>query len=379
MVQHVLKYHQIIKSNLNYYKYLVSQEIFKMFMNQILSLKELKYLSTENLETVSNLSFIYFPGAMNCLKNLSVLDCSSDLYSEFFYQLSQSCHNIQSISIKFESKVSNGLKDLILSQNRLKVLNLTQTYYGGNWVDLIPSFIKHSNTLIKLNINGGKNHGPLSFISKLKRLRELFITFHYLSSFEDFIELRHEKFPDLRILKFPYGYPEHGCLTKFLEINGRDLKEFDVGDYSNSANSSIIKFCPNLQTLSTLILNGGLKSLEEIFMKCQQLESIKIWCGEYFLNEKESLEVVARCSPENFSELKIYYTCNVRSELLPEELESFFTSWTNRIPKNSISLILIKGYCANSLESKKENMRIIEKYINLGVIKKFETISEFPY
>ncbi len=61
---------------------------------------------------------------MDCMKDLSVLTCYSNIPSEFFYQLAQLCHNIQSLCITFEIRISNGLKDLTSSQNNLKHLSL---------------------------------------------------------------------------------------------------------------------------------------------------------------------------------------------------------------------------------------------------------------
>ena len=81
------------------------------------------------------------------------------------------------------------------------------------------------------------------------------------------------------------------------------------------------------------------------------------------------MEVVAKYSPKNFYELKIYNDSH--SELVPEDLESFFISWKNRLPKKLLSLIIIVDYY-NSLELNEENMEIIETYQNLGIIK-FET------
>ena len=106
-----------------------------------------------------------------------------------------------------------------------------------------------------------------------------------------------------------------------------------------------------------------------IFNNCQYLESIEIWCGEDYLNEKDVLEIIVKYSPKNFYELKIYN--DSQSELLPEDLESFFVGWKNRIPKKSFSLIVIKD-SYNSLEVNEENMKIIKKYIKLGTIKKFK-------
>ena len=109
--------------------------------------------------------------------------------------------------------------------------------------------------------------------------------------------------------------------------------------------------------------------MRDIFNGCQYLESIKIWCGGRCLDEKEILEVVAANSQKNFYELKIYNYSD--SELLSEDLESFFVSWKDRIPRKSLSLIIIENIY-RSLEKDENNMKIIQKYKSLGVIKKFE-------
>src|ERR1044072_1786286 len=92
-------------SSSNYKKYLVAKEILKMFMDQISSLKKLTYYTHNITDEIS-----YFPRARDCLANLSELRCSSNIH---FDQISQICHNLQSLVIKFENKVSNSLKVLV--------------------------------------------------------------------------------------------------------------------------------------------------------------------------------------------------------------------------------------------------------------------------
>ena len=82
------------------------------------------------------------------------------------------------------------------------------------------------------------------------------------------------------------------------------------------------------------------------------------------LFKKDVLETVARHSPKNFYELSV---SRVPSELSPKDLESFFIIWKNRIPKKSLCLSIT---LSNS-KYYQENMKIIEKYKNLGIIKKF--------
>ncbi|PKY57623.1 hypothetical protein RhiirA4_449075 [Rhizophagus irregularis] len=155
-----------------------------------------------------------------------------------------------------------------------------------------------------------------------------------------------------------------------------------------------------------------------IFIRCQYLESIKIWCGVEYLNETEVLEIVANHSPNSFHELKIYNADSdsnfaspgdiefvspeelesaspghfeivspedLESEDLefvspedlesskylkfvsPKDLESFFISWENRVPKKLLSLIILKKDENKLLDE--ESMKLAKKYENLGVIK----------
>lgn len=80
-----------------------------MFVNQA-SLKVLIYHNYYSPIPLKNkISFPCFPG----MKNLSELHCESSLSSDFFHQLSQKCHNIESISILLDNDVSNEVKELI--------------------------------------------------------------------------------------------------------------------------------------------------------------------------------------------------------------------------------------------------------------------------
>ncbi|CAB5362223.1 hypothetical protein RhiirA5_423748 [Rhizophagus irregularis] len=351
---------------------IVVQEIFKMFMNQISSLKSLVFLY------YSNITFTLYPGAKDCLKNLTELRCNSNISSEFFYHLSQICYNIQSLNIKIEGIISNGLEDLISSQKNLKYFGIELFYYFTdkefmNTIQLLMS--KLPNTLIKLDLLGGYHCISLSFIINFKNLKELQLSFNLSENFEDFEILRYVVFPNLRILKLQHTRPKFELLINFLENNGKNLKELYVCEYSgcgdNSLNLAITKFCPNLLKLSTGIKNNELETLKLIFNNCKNLESIKIWCGDEYLSEKEALEMILKYSQNNLYELILYHLFDARFKLLPEELESFFKSWLNFKSQRSISLIIV-NYDTNSLDTYHENIEIINKYIKLGVIKKFK-------
>ena len=189
-------------------------EIFKMFMNQI-SLKNLDFNC--NLSYISNLPLLTYPGAKDCLKNLSGLICNSHLCSEFFYQLSQVCYDIQSLYITYKEVISDGLADL-------KYLSMIYYFHDLNdLTEMISSLAKLSNTLIKLvfHVYNYDSLIPLSFLIKFTNLQQLNISFDDPNNLGD---LQYATFSQLRIL-------EH--LINFLEINGKNLKELYLGFYNN--------------------------------------------------------------------------------------------------------------------------------------------------
>jgi hypothetical protein len=347
--------------------YLVTNEIIKMFANQIYSLKRLSCY--HYYFRIRNFSFPYFPG----MRDLSELQCCSCLTSNFFYKLSQICHNLQTLSIDFHNHdASNELKELISLQNNLK--NLTLSAYGSTWKDIIPTLTKHSHTITRLRLYGDSSDLPFSFVSIFTNLKEFIFSFIDGINFEDFKMLQYVNFSKLQILKIPFQCPKPEYIMKFLENNGKNLKKFYTDENDKTLGLSIANFCRNLKSLFVIIDSGEIDVLKTIFVNCQHLESIKVWCGKHYivdnLTEKEVLETVVNHSPNNFCELKIYNSSN--SDVSLEDLESFFINWKNRTPKKLLSLIIIKSDC-KGLDDYEENMKIIEKYENLGIIK-FGTI-----
>ncbi len=240
-----------------------------------------------------------------------------------------------------------------------------------NYGNLSSLTKRSNNNIIKLVIYERKCFVPSSFISKFSNLQELEFSFdHYIEVLKI---LRHVIFPEFVILKFKEECPKHEDLTIYLENYGKNLKVLHLGVNNDSLNLAIAKFCPNLKTLYMVFKDDEIDTLKIILNGCQQLESIKVWCGDFYLNETELLEVVAKCSSKKFYELKIYFICRVYGpelEFFSEELEPVFVSWADRIPQEPLSLIIVD--CPTYIRVKKESIMVIEKFKKLGVIKKFE-------
>jgi hypothetical protein len=277
----------------------------------------------------------------------------SNLPSDFFNQFSKICHTLQSITILFENDVSDELKELkelITLQNNLK--NLTLSAYGEcSWASIIPAIIKHSQTITKLQLYGDNDNLPFSFVSLFTNLQEFIFSFAAGENFGDFEKLQYVNFSKLEILKIPYKCPKPEYVMKFLENNGKNLKHFYIDGYNKVLNLSIVSFCPKIRSL--IFNEDEIDILKTIFISCKDLESIKIWYGynqngNYNdLNEKELLNMLDM----------------IVNDVSPEDLESFFMSWKNRTPKKLLNLIFIET------SINENNLKIIKKYENLGVIK----------
>ncbi|PKY33138.1 hypothetical protein RhiirB3_532349 [Rhizophagus irregularis] len=146
-------------------------------MCQTSSLRELRY----TLTNLTSITFTSYPGARECLKNLSTLSCSSNIHPEFFYKLSKICQtSIHTLSIILNELISNGLADLISSLQNLRHLKVYQHKYGVDLTDINTLISKFPNSLITFSIYRGmecffKAVIPLSFIARFTNLQELLV------------------------------------------------------------------------------------------------------------------------------------------------------------------------------------------------------------
>ncbi len=105
-----------------------------------------------------------------------------------------------------------------------------------------------------------------------------------------------------------------------MENNGKNLKEIYVRNDNVLINLDIAKYSPNLKPLIIKFKDDEIETLKAILNHRQHLETIEVWCGDYYLNENELLEVVAKYSPKKFYRFKIHFTySSYQSGLFPEE------------------------------------------------------------
>jgi hypothetical protein len=269
---------------------------------------------------------------------------------------------------------------LISLQNNLKNLSLSD-FQSGSWNYIIPILTKHSHKMTKLRLYSDRNDLPYSFISLCTNLQEIIFSIDVGIKDDNFEKLQYVNFSKLQTLKIYRIRSKPNYTKKFLENNGKNLKKLYIINEitSNTINLPIANFCPNLKSLHAIYSRDEVNTLKTTFINCKYLESIKIVCGLMYLKEKEVFETVANYSPDNFGELKMIIVSN--PNVSSEDLESFFINWKNRKSKKLLKLTIIKlkidqidPSTCESLDENKENMKIIEKYENLGIIK-FGTIS----
>ncbi|CAG8589221.1 9944_t:CDS:1 [Funneliformis caledonium] len=381
-----------------------TQEIFKMLMNQT-SLKILHFEFKSN-DDIPNIPFTAYPGGKDCLSKLSEFSCSSNIYPEFFYQISRICHNLQSLKINFKSFISKGLTELISVQKDLKYLDLNycEGYSDESDLDYCESNLDGSdldycdcklddesqllanipNTLNKLHIFGRPCHMQLSFISKLSNLQELSLSFLKTNGLKDFEILQYATLPKLQILTFEIKCAAVVYLINFLENNGKNLKKLDLGKkkfFDNSLNLAISNFCTNLTSLRFTYSYKTLDSLKLILNGCEQLESMDILssvncrgCQDFIL-----LEMIVEFSPKKFHELKVDMgSCVDQVIAFQWGFEPIFKCWANRVPCIPLSLT-INSKLESEITMEESNVKVIEEFIKLGVIKEIKIFNDISW
>ncbi|CAG8488278.1 1772_t:CDS:2 [Funneliformis mosseae] len=340
-----------------------AQEVFKMLVKQI-SLRRLFYYTyTSHLY----IPFVTYPGAIDCFRNLSELNCGSDIDSELLYRLSQICQKIRTLNVTFCERISTGFSDLISVQQRLNCLQIFQTYKCVSFTNIIPSFKSLSKSLTKFEFYGGNHHNPpLSFITQFTNLRELYLLFNH----NDYsVNFRDVTFPHLRILVFKYYSPRFINLNEFLKINGKYLRELQIGKSNNLINFSISTFCRNLKYLRTNFLYNEGRTLKQIFKNCNQLMTLEISCENFYLNEIELLEIVAEHSPKGFHELKVCAYLIGTKLFSKRSRRTIFTE--DYIPPRTLSINLTVESNATEID-----YTSINEFKKLCIIKQFKVIED---
>src|SRR5581483_9370093 len=104
---------QLLRTQQYHDIHIVERELYKLFMRQIPSLKGLIFDYDE--WKILDMNLAAFPGAKDCLKNLTELNYRTYIPLKFLHHLSKICHHIKSLTIEFKELVvvSDELADLL--------------------------------------------------------------------------------------------------------------------------------------------------------------------------------------------------------------------------------------------------------------------------
>ncbi|RGB27035.1 hypothetical protein C1646_769634 [Rhizophagus diaphanus] len=275
-------------------KVIVSREIFKLLMSQMYSLKTLKTL----VRSIEIPLFTSYPGASDCLKNISELQVYSNYNPALFHQLSQICQNIRSLEIIIMASVSNGVSDLISAQQNLKHLQLIREDYSIELRGIQTLAESIPNNLISINIyvRRGFPQELLIRIPSLINLQSLTLTFYNKSCFK---ELQHAIFPQLQTLEFKFICPGDDLLIKFLENNGKNLKRFHVQRNGHILNSAVIELCPNLIYFATRIMYDIETILKSFINGFQYLKYIDVYYERSIFTEN-NITIIMKGLTKNY-------------------------------------------------------------------------------
>ncbi|CAG8521719.1 14567_t:CDS:1 [Acaulospora morrowiae] len=323
-----------------YTKYLIKQELYKMFISRCSTLKKLEYRDKDILLPC-------FRNAEICLSNLCELHCNSSLPSGTFYQMSLICKNLAKIIIDDCTSDNEGLATLIKVQNNLKSVKIIVkgnalckgklfspgrfNRYDVNcrYTNIADAISFQSKSLTHFHIGGKLLKAiPPENISSLVNLQSLSITFH------DDIEniLTCSTFPKLKVLELKL-LPMLDHLIQFISRTEGHLEiiHFEVPCvypfYQIPLfNQTVVKCCPNIRYLNTWFYGEDVSDFKKLLIGCRNLEAISIATYRYddetyeahineFLEILEVLEIDLKLRLK-LCKIEFYYSWGIDIDVL---------------------------------------------------------------
>ncbi|GBB85334.1 hypothetical protein RclHR1_01190010 [Rhizophagus clarus] len=351
-------------------KYLLEQEIYKLFITQCKNIKELYWKTTQQLSL--------FPGASTCFSNLIKLNINLDyINSNSLEEMAKYCKNLNELSIH-NPKDSPGLISLIDSQKNLKEIFLYSVKYKERTYEkLSDSLSRKSNSLIKLELSNIIII-PLSFLTSLVNLTTIFIFFNEVNEHDDDIKkikefqkyLAMSEFPNLQILSI-YWLLCFKELANLIEKTNENLLYLDIYNTPRNATntgmliSSIANNCPNIKTLRTYIEPKDFIHIKSLLLNCKNLKEVKFDSLYAFINLNDNilgdelLDILIKFSPKSLNIITI-------SAIWKYSIDGFENFFENYRDCTLRQFNLCKNYDYDITEDHKA---IINKYVDEGVIR----------
>jgi hypothetical protein len=361
--------------------YILEQEIYKLFINNC---KNLKYFYWNTSHPLFN-----YQGATTYFSQL----CSLKINLMFvttgnLFDMTQICQNIEYLEVSNCDEDIIGLVNFIKIQRNLQSLCIDFLYrekLSCFRFSLLSNIImKKASTIKKFIVKPFVKLISPKILTSLINLQHLelinedeFARIYGVFTMKEWNKyLSKSSFPNLQYLKI-INLPSLKDYMLIEKSNGNILEiniyreccmhEERVHDpiYTNKLIMTISKCCPKIKRLTINIEPENLEDLKEIFLNCTQLEMMGFLLDSEEHNGDKLLEIISDYSPETLYECSFYRTEN--SIFTTEGLEKFFENWKKRKP---LIFNIIQDYNDNE-ESFIEHDKIIKKYFDEGVIKKY--------
>ncbi|PKY62105.1 hypothetical protein RhiirA4_488014, partial [Rhizophagus irregularis] len=346
-------------------RYLLEQEIYKLFISQC---KNVKYLSWETRQPLT-----LFPGASIFFSQLYELYIDIDsVNSDALYKLAQISKDLNTLSIKSCSRNIPELIYLIDAQRNLKKLKLYTKVDEKTGKELSKALERNRATINNLYLNSIDNI-VLSSLTALVNLKKLSIL-HWKNYKEIQQYLAIYEFPNLQELILMQGH-----LSSFKEISL--LIEKTIGNisiiYITVTNKTakeagilikaIADNCPKISDLYTYIEPKDFIHVKTLLLNCRFLRTIELRSLEFFINENDNnigdelLDIFILFSPKSLDNIHIsgFWKYSI------DAFNRFFEGFRKR-PLQYFDIIFDKLSYSNITSDHKI---IIRKYINEGVVK----------
>ncbi|GBC09438.1 hypothetical protein RclHR1_08870003 [Rhizophagus clarus] len=359
---------------LDYQRYFIEQEIYKLFMSRCL---RLRYLKLEY--QFYNHQLHHFPGANTCLSELVQLQCTTNIDSEVFFGLSLICKKIEKFYIISFLNENLGLNRLIQVQQNLNYFRLEiDRFKEKNYKrkdtckGLGNAIMKHSKNILhfKVTLDCDVDFPPLEFYQNFVNLKTLSLyNNNRVRCFDSRFSLL--ECPKLEILQI--GRVSQFVLSKIISKTEGLLWYIRAG-YTYDENQSkdlirtIYQHCPDLCNVYLIIDDQDFEELKQLLMKCKNLFEIILQShkrDKLMANGSILLDLLVRYAPINLEEIELVSNW----EITVKDLEKFLKNWALR--ENPLELRIRRVPSITD-----EHLKILDIYKEKGIIKLFKNMEK---
>ncbi|EXX60331.1 uncharacterized protein OCT59_010104 [Rhizophagus irregularis] len=315
-------------------KYLLEQEIYKLFINNC---KDIKYFNWQTTQPLSQ-----FHGAPTCFSQLRSLIMDLDFVtSRELFAMSQICQNIEELSIFECYDDIPGLIWFIDTQKILRSLYLHFKSFEKQCLGLSEVIERKASTLRKFSIEPWIISLSPKFLPSLINLQHLelknFSAFNVMDIFRESeweVSLSLASFPNLQYLETVFLPFSIEC--DLIEKSNGNILDIDIcrmcnqdPNYTKKLIKAISTNCPNIERLIIEVELEDLHGIKEILINCSRLIKLNLSINnEDELECDEILKIIVKFSPETLHE--ITFCANFIFTL--DGLIDFFENWKGRKP-----------------------------------------------